>query len=282
MLTSFIKFIEDWREKKVQHFRILLVSVLALTLLMGTAAQMALAIDYGPSSGFVQYRVSANLNGISNLFSLNSANITESAKPSGTAGLTDITVSLSSNLSNLTYSKDVNTTSLLEIFPYVPTVTNQSIAYQTNGFTINLKLTNVGTIPITFNGTTYQATKYLVNFSVANASTPVTVTGNGSIISMPSGLVDTAQISLSQTATVNMTLESTNLSLNSPASHINPVGVSLLGIALAAAVAIAAPTIYKIEKKKHEKQSSEEASEKAGEKNADQESPSEKPSYWVD
>lgn len=249
---------------------------------MGTAAQMALAIDYGPSSGFVQYRVSANLNGISNLFSLNSANITESAKPSGTAGLTDITVSLSSNLSNLTYSKDVNTTSLLEIFPYVPTVTNQSIAYQTNGFTINLKLTNVGTIPITFNGTTYQATKYLVNFSVANASTPVTVTGNGSIISMPSGLVDTAQISLSQTATVNMTLESTNLSLNSPASHINPVGVSLLGIALAAAVAIAAPTIYKIEKKKHEKQSSEEASEKAGEKNADQESPSEKPSYWVD
>ena len=61
---------------------------------------------------------------------------------------------------------------------------------------------------------------------------------------MPSGLIDTVQLSLNQTASINATLLSTNLSLNAPAGSINPVGASVLGVALVAAVAIAAPTIY--------------------------------------
>ena len=62
---------------------------------------------------------------------------------------------------------------------------------------------------------------------------------------MPSGLIDTIQLSLNQTATVNATLLSTDLSLNAPASSINPLGASLLGIAITASVAIAGPTIFK-------------------------------------
>ena len=71
---------------------------------------------------------------------------------------------------------------------------------------------------------------------------------------MPSGLIDTVQLSLNQTASINATLLSTNLSLNAPAGNINPVGASVLGVALAAAVAIAAPTIYTREKKKKQEE----------------------------
>ena len=70
---------------------------------------------------------------------------------------------------------------------------------------------------------------------------------------MPSGLIDTIQLSLNQTASVNVSLLSTDLSLNAQGSSINPLGASLLGIALVAAVAIAGPTIFKKTKENKEK-----------------------------
>jgi hypothetical protein len=101
---------------------------------------------------------------------------------------------------------------------------------------------------------------------------------------MPSGLIDTVQLSLNQTASINATLLSTNLSLDAPAGNINPVGATVLGAALTAAVAIAAPTIYNREKKKkHEGQTREDENKTSQESGVKQENEDEKkPSYWVD
>ena len=99
---------------------------------------------------------------------------------------------------------------------------------------------------------------------------------------MPSGLIDTVQFSLNQTASINATLLSTNLSLDAPASSINPVGASVLGSALVVAVAIAAPTIYKREKNKgHEEQTREDENKTDQESDTKQED-EKKPSFWVD
>ena len=101
---------------------------------------------------------------------------------------------------------------------------------------------------------------------------------------MPSGLIDTIQLSLNQTASINATLLSTNLSLNAPAGSINPVGASVLGVALAAAVAIAAPTIYTRERRKNTKSTLGKMKHKTSqESDVKQENGEEKkPSYWVD
>lgn len=212
-----------------------------------------------------------------------SAVVTESAQPTGEAALVDVTVSVSSNSANFTYSRDVNASSAPEIFPFLPSVTNQSLTYQASGVYVNVKLANVGTAPVDFNGTTYQATKYLVSFSAENSSSYLSGTWTGNVTCMPSGLVNTVQLSLGQTATVNATLISTNLSLKAAAIGINPVGASLLGVALAAAIAIAAPIIYRKEKdKKHAEQNEEEEKKPSKEGGSDQGNAEEKPSYWVD
>jgi hypothetical protein len=209
--------------------------------------------------------------------------VNETVQPTGQTGFVNLTLFISSNSANFTYSKDLNSSSLPEIFPYLPALRNQSLSYEVKGFSITASIVNSGQVAVTFNSATYQATKYLVSFSAVNSSSAKSFYGNGDIISMPSGLIDTVRISLNQTASVNLTLLSTNLSLNAPADSINPVGASLLGVALVVAVAIAAPTIFRKAKKNKSKdqtqESENETSRDSGEKQEDE---GEKPSYWAD
>jgi len=264
----------------MHSLKIVVATFLVLTILFGVGTSFALT--FGPSSGYVQYQVTAS--GTANSFQSFSGIVNESAQPTGQTGFVNLMLGISSTVANLTYSRDVNTTFLPEIFPYLPEVTNQSLSYQTQGISISANLINAGQTAVTFNGTTYQATKYLISFSAANSSNALSFSGNGSIISLPSGLIDTVQLSLNQTASINATLLSTNLSLNAPSGDINPVGASVLGLALAAAVAIAAPTIYTREKKKkHEDPSQVDENKTGQESDVKQESEDEnKPSYWVD
>ena len=262
----------------MHSLKIMVAAFLVLTILAGAGTSFALT--YGPSNGYVQYKITAS--GTSGFFQSVSGFVNESAQPTGQTDFVNLTLGISSIAENFTYSRDVNTTSLPEIFPYLPAITNQSLSYQTQGISISANLINEGQTAVTFNGVTYQATKFLVSFSAVNSSNALSFSGNGTIISMPSGLIDTVQFSLNQTASINATLLSTNLSLDAPTSSINPVGASVLGSALVVAVAIAAPTIYKREKNKGHEEQTREDENKTGQESDTKQEDEKKPSFWVD
>jgi len=268
----------------LRSFKITIVVVFALTLLLGAGSNFALA--NGPNSGYVQYKVTVNgLENSSVPFSLPiSTTVNETAQPSDQSGFIDLTISLSSDAANFSYSRVVNASSLPEIFPYLSGLTTQSLSYQVQGFSITANLDNTGQVPVTFNSATYQATKYLVSFSAVNSSSSTSFSGNGTIISMPSGLIDTVQLSLNQTATVNIALSSTDLSLNAQGGNINPLGASLLGIALVAAVAIAGPTIFKRTRESKNKKQIQDSETKPNQDSIvkQEDEDKKKPPYWVD
>ena len=255
--------------------------LLSLMLLIG----VVYAVDFGPSSGFVSYQVtvSSQENSVASFTTV----VNETAQPSGQNGLIDLTLALSSAASNFTYSRDVNSSSMPEIFPYLPVLTNQSLSYQVDGFSIQLNLVNKGQAAVVFDGTSYQATNFLVSFSAATSTASLastSVSGEGNITSLPSGLIDTAQLTANQTVKVDATLLSTDLSINAPASNISPEGVSLLGIAIVVAIVIAVPTIFmQALRKKHNKQPQENETKNSQENNETKENQNDqKPSYQVD
>jgi hypothetical protein len=208
--------------------------------------------------------------------------VNETVQPSGQSGIINLTLAVSSTNSNFSYSKDVNSSSLPEIFPYLSGLTNQSLSYDIQGFTINVNLVNTGQVAATFNGASYQTTKYLVSFSASNSS--MSFSGNGTITSLPSGLINSVELSLNQTATVNVTLLSTDLSVNATGSSVNPLGASLLGIAIVAAVVVAAPTIFKrATNSRHKEQNQENENKTSQDSDESNTQPDNtKPSYDVD
>ena len=120
--------------------------------------------------------------------------------------------------------------------------------------------------------------------SATNSTGDKSVSANGTIISLPSGLIDSAQFLVNGTITINAQLLSTNLTLTNPQSKVNTVGLSLLVVGLLVAVAIAVPAFFKIvQHKKHTNSASTDETEEKQQGSAEQESEGEKnPSYWVD
>ena len=202
----------------MRSVKIFVAMMLSLMLLIGVVN----AVDFGPSSGFVQYQVTVSSpeNSVASFTTV----VNETAQSSGQSGIIDLTLAVSSAASNFTYSRDVNSSSLPEIFPYLPALTNQSLSYQVDGFSIQVNLVNTGQAAVIFDGTSYQATNFLVSFSATTSRASTSVSGDGNITSLPSGLIDNIQLSVNQTLQVNATLLSTDLTINAPASSINPVG----------------------------------------------------------
>jgi len=251
------------------------------TLFIGVGATPAIAIT-GQLEGYVQYSIIIKGLGYSTL--PEAVTVNESVSPSGETGFVDVVLSLSSATTNFTYSKVVNSSSLLMIFPYLSGLTNQSFSYTIQGMSITANLVNNGQYPVTFNGVVYQATKYLVSFSALNSSSMKSISADGDIVSMPSGLIYSVQLSSNQSSSVDIMLISTNLELNQPPSSVNPLGASILGGGTIVAVAIAAPTIFKKlknNKPNDQTQNNEVKNDKEiglEPKNKDEK----KPSYWVD
>ena len=262
----------------MRSVKIFVAMMLSFMLLIG----VVYAVDFGPSSGFVQYQVtvSSPKNSVLSFTTV----VNETAQPSGQSGIIDLTLGVSSAASNFSYSRDVNSSSLPEIFPYLPVLTNQSLSYEVDGFSINVNFVNTGQVAVVFDGTSYQATNFLVSFSATTSAASTSFSGNGNVTSLPSGLIDTAQLSVNQTVSVDATLLSTDLSINAPASSISPVGVSLLGVAILAAIVIAVPTIFmQALRKKHNKQNQENETKNSQESNETKENQNDqKPSYQVD
>jgi len=233
---------------------------------VGVISFAAATTDQSP--GYVQYKIIVNDQ--ENPIMSTSATVNYSVVPTGQTGFVDISLTVYSDISNFTYSRAVNASSFPEIYPYLSGLTNQSFSYQTQGVSITANLVNVGQVSVKFNGTTYQATKYQISTTAANVSMGESFSATGTVTSMPSGLINSAQLTLNQTTTINVTLLSTNLSLNAPATSINVVGASMFGAAIVAAAAIAGLAVSR--RTKHKKQTGQ-ASETGTEQ---------KPSFGVD
>ena len=145
--------------------------------------------------------------------------------------------------SYLEYNLDAS--SLPIIFPYLSGLTNQSFSYSIQGISITANLVNTGQVPVSFNDTTYKATKYFISFSAINSSSMKSILADGTLVSMPSDLIYNVQLSFNQTAYVEIMLKSTNLALNEQTVNVNPIRATILGGGAILALAIAAPTIFK-------------------------------------
>ena len=226
-------------------------------------------ITIGPTQGHVEYRITvSNQSTTVASFFLN-----ESAQPTSQNGIVLVTVSLLSSSRNFTYSRALNTSSFPEVFPYLLGISNQSFSYTAYGISFNLHLVNTGSTPITFNGRSFQGTSYQVTGSAAYPLTTVSFSANGTIITMPSGLIYSAQLGSTNSYSVQMRLEETNLALIGPSSSSNlPLGIALVSLGLLGAAVFAAPSIFKRLKSKPAPTPST-----SGEPGHE-----EKPPYWVD
>jgi hypothetical protein len=151
------------------------------------------------------------------------------------------------------------------------------------GISMSANIVNKGGVQAIFNGTPYQATNYQVSFSATNSSTQTVVSAAGTIVSMPSGLVYSVNLSINGTSQLNAQLLSTNLPLTNPPSNVNVLGATIVGAGVVAAVAIAVPAAFKLKHKTHaDTASTDEKKETPQNDGESKNSSEEKPSYWVD
>lgn len=258
----------------LRYFNKLIIFVFILFSLTAVSLVSAQPL-IGQAEGYVKYEIS--ITGISEYFQLSDFIVTESIKPTDKADFMNVELSLSSPTTNFTYSKVMNSSTLPIIFPYLPELTNQSFSFQREGFSISASIVNTGQSQVNFNDNTYQAIKYLIDISATNSSKGINA--QGEILTMPSGLIYKAKISLDSQSSVELTLLSTDLDLEKPQNGIDPVGASLLGGGSVLAIAIAAPTIFR--KIKNRKSSQKTKTSQKKDENNDKEDEN-KPSYWVD
>jgi len=226
-------------------------------------------ITIGPTQGHVEYRITLN----NQTSTLASFLLNESAQPAGQNGIVLVTANLLSTVRNFTYSRALNTSSFPEVFPYLLGISNQSLYYHAYGISLTLRIVNTGNAQITFNGQSFQGTSYQVAASATYASATASVSANGKIITMPSGLIYSVQLESINSYSVQMRLEETNLALVDPSNSSSlPIGIALVSLGLLGAAVFAAPSIFK--RLKSKPAATPTTSDKPGGE--------EKPSYWVD
>ena len=249
--------------------RIPTYAILLFSSLLLVGAVHGANITIGPAQGHVEYRITlSNQSTTVASFLLN-----ESAKPAGENGIVLVTVNLLSSSRNFTYSRALNTSSFPEVFPYLLGINNQSFSYNAYGISLNLHIANTGSAPITFDEQSFQGTSYQVTGTAAYPLTTASFSANGTIITMPSGLVYSAQLGSTNSYSVQMRLEETNLALIGPSNSSSlPIGIALVSLGLLGAAVFAAPSIFKRLRSKPAANPGS-PGEPGGE---------EKPPYWVD
>ena len=249
--------------------RIPTYAILLFSSLLLVGAVHGANITIGPTQGHVEYKITVN----NQSTTVASFFLNESAKPTGQNGIVLVTVNLLSSARNFTYSRALNTSSFPEVFPYLPGINDQSFSYNAYGISLNLHLVNTGSALITFNGQSFQGTSYQATGSATYPLTTASFSANGTIITMPSGLIYSAQLGSTNSYSVQMRLEETNLALIGPSNSSSlPIGIALVSLGLLGAAVFAAPSIFKRLKSKPAATPSSPGGP-AGE---------EKPPYWVD
>jgi hypothetical protein len=232
--------------------------------LLGSPFLVSSNASSSATQGYVTYQVTLKTPTNQTSFVVN-----ESSVPTSQSGFVNLTLDLVSNFHSLTYSRILNTSSLPEIFPFIPGITNQSLSYQTHGILISAQITSSGTSSVNFGGTTYSVPDYLVGLSATNSSSGQTISVNGIVLAMPSGLLYSAtfQKAGNSGSALSIQLVATNLPLNDPTNSASTAeGAAMVGAGLLGAAAIAVP--WKLGKKKVSAATTEGAEKK--------------PSYWVD
>jgi hypothetical protein len=243
-------------------------AVLVFSIILLVVAVHGANITIGPTQGHVEYRITIN----NQSTTVASFYLNESAQPTGQNGIILVTANLLSTLRNFTYTRALNTSSFPEVFPYLIGIGNQSFSYHAYGISLALHVTNMGNSPVMFNGQTFQGTSYQVSASVTYPSTTASVSADGTIVTMPSGLIFSLQVQPINSYSVQMRLEETNLALVDPSNSGSlPIGILLVSLGLLGAAVFAVPSIFKKLKSK--------PSETPG---TPGEPGEEKPRYWVD
>src|SRR5436309_12818921 len=221
---------------RIPSYAVLVFSTLLLVVVHGAN------ITIGPTQGYVEYRITLN----NQTSTLASFLLNESAQPTGQNGIVLVTANLLSTVRNFTYSSALNPNSFPEVFPYLLGISNQSLSYHAYGVSLTLHIVNTGNTQITFNGQSFQGTSYQVTASATYASATASVSANGTIVTMPSGLIYSVHLESINSYSVQMRLEETNLALVDPSNSSSlPIGIALVSLGLLGAAVFAAPSIFK-------------------------------------
>ena len=195
----------------------------AVTLVVGLVGAVS-----GATPGFAAYTVQFSTHGVSRSFTVNES-VTQTSKPA----LDKLFLSVTSPSANFTYSKFVN--SSLMIQPFLPAVTNQTFSFGSNKTSVSIKLTQNGTAPLGFQGSTYTLTSY--TFSARYSARNYTGSASGTLLTFPSGLIYSVREDFNGTSNLLITLTATSLPLTvgaaSPAVQVSSIGVGA-GVAISA------------------------------------------------
>ena len=247
------------------RFLFVVVLVCLSILLTGEVASAALV---GSSRGYVIYKISVN----SQQTTIETFNVNETVQPSSQNGFVVLTVTVQSSLRNITYANTVNSSSSPEIFPYLVGINNQSFSYGTGGSLDIIHVQNRGSVPVMFDGSTYEGTTYQVTVSIAYTPQALQISGNGTIITLPSGLIYSVSLQNINGYSVDAQLTRTNLSVTVASGSSLPVGLVLVSIGLVGAIAFAVPSVFIRWRRKLAAKPAPPAPPQS----------EEKPSYWVD
>ncbi|GEM_PF-877887 len=200
--------------------------------------------------------------------------VSESVQPSSSKGFSILTVSLHGENSNLTYSKQVNSSETL--FPYlVPAIANnESLSYEAQNYSLSFSIERNGTSSVVFNGSSYELSDYSFVASISSHDNFTSQSLRGEISAFPSNLVYSVDAKINETYSIEALLLSTNLPLNAPdpSPLSSPLGEE---IALAAVIAALGAAVFigvsALTKNKSRSPSSTSSSNQG-----------KKPPYWVD
>ncbi len=212
-------------------------------------------LGYASQSGYVAYSVLTTSGRTQETYSIN-----ESVSPSPTKGESILSIYLRSATTNLTDARFVN--SSIEVFPYVPAVSNLTYTYSNDSYVVTAHVAEVGSSRAAFQGIAFTLEDYSFYANVSKAQTaPQTLSGN--FTTLPSGLIYSLSIVSNDTSAV-VTLVSTSLPLEASSGGITTSAASA-GLGVSAVVgAVALSLGVRSKRSKNGQQSGQ------------------RPDYWVD
>lgn len=209
-----------------------LLVLLCLTLVLALAP----TVHAAGSTGYVSYNIQTSSNGNQRSYSVN-----ESVSQSSHSGESILSLIVKSASTNFTYSHLVN--SSVVVFPYLPVITNRTLTYSNDSYSISIRLVQEGTSKVTFQGSQYTLNVYAVSANFTDAD--FSGNANGTLATFPSGLVYTAAITLGKgSLTATMTSTSLQLQASSAAPSIQiasaGIGVSVAAVAVVLSIGVRA------------------------------------------
>jgi hypothetical protein len=204
----------------------ILASLFAVAIL--SFAMVLPAVAAQSSGQYVTYSVTAT-----NSTRTISATVNETIASSSKSGFSIVTLELASSMSNLTYSKLVNSSEAL--FPVIPPIGNQSFTYQIHNYSISASVSQISGGSVTFDGVSYSTTNYAFAVSVSNASGGLQTTASGQLSALPSGLLYSAVIN-ANSYKIQVQLLKTNLPLGGDPHSSNTTTIEIIGGGVAAII----------------------------------------------